>query len=110
MIFCYYCILEISKKILNRKTGIHLDIQKCVVISIWQYIWCLRGKKLLRKNEDDALVFIDVNDGFKDMKILFKEQFELHLTDMKTLKKNISRFKVTNQKWGRDNCDAKDEY
>ena len=68
------------------------------------------GQKLLPKNEDDALVFIDVNDGFKDMKIIFKEQFELHLIDMKTLKKNISRFKVTNQKCGRDNCDAKDEY
>ena len=68
------------------------------------------GQKLLPKIEDDALVFVDVNDGFKDMKILFKEQFELHLIDMKTLKKNISRFKVTNQKWGRDNCDAKDEY
>ena len=68
------------------------------------------GQKLLPKNEDDALVFVDVNDEFKDMKILFKEQFELHLIDMKTLKKNISRFKVTNQKWGRDNCDAKDEY
>ena len=67
-------------------------------------------QKLLPKNEDDALVFVDVNDGFKDMKILFKEQFELHLIDMKTLKKNISRFKVTNQKWGRDNCDAKEEY
>ena len=77
----------------------------------WTAIYLVfEGQKLLPKNENDTLAFVAVNDGFMDMKNLFKEQFEVHLVDLKTLKKNISRFKVTNQKWGRDDCDAKDEY
>ena len=49
MIFCYYCFLEIWKKIPDRKTGIQLDIQKYVVISVRQYIWCFRGKNCFQK-------------------------------------------------------------
>ena len=66
---------------------------------------------LILKNEND-LAFVEVKQGFSDMKTLFKDHFDVNQIEfkLKSLKKNISRFQEFNKTWGRNDCDSRDEY
>ena len=59
------------------------------------YLVFVEEQKLIFEN-DDALVPVDANEGFMDFQNLFKQYFEAHLIVLKTMKKNISRFKDAN--------------
>ena len=65
MIFCYYCFLEIWKKNPGPENWYSVRHPKmCGYFRTAIYL-VFEGQKLLPKNEDDALLFVDVNDGFK---------------------------------------------
>ena len=54
-------------------------------------------QKLIPKNEND-FAFVEVKQGFSDMRTLFKDHFDANQIDLKSLKKNISRFQKFNKK------------
>ena len=61
------------------------------------------GEKLLpdpKDGKDDSLT-IDGCDGFADLKNLFGQHYQAHLVELKSLKKNNSRFMVTMKNWGK---------
>ena len=43
--------------------------------------------------EEDHDQFVEVDQGYEDLKILFQQYFDAHLIDAKCLGKNISRFR-----------------
>ena len=57
------------------------------------------GEKLLPNGKHDSL--IDVCDGFADLTDLFGEHYQAHLVQLKSLKKNNSRFMVTMKNWAK---------
>ena len=65
---------------------------------------------MLPKDENDFHVSVEVNQGFKDMQTFFQGHFDAQEIKLKSLKKNIDRFHDLNKKWGRDECESKDEY
>ena len=49
-------------------------------------------------------------DGFADLKNLFGQHYQAHLVELKSLKKNNSRFMVTMKNWGKEACLERDQY
>ena len=68
------------------------------------------GEKLLPDKDDSDSLKIQLVDGFSDLQILFGQNYEAHLIDLKSLKKHNSRFMEAMVKWGRTASQARNEY
>ena len=72
-------------------------------------------QKLIPENVSSTLT-VDDRQGFKDMLNMFQEHYEAHIVkenfdvEFKKIKKNISRFEDMNKKWGKTNCNDRDDY
>ena len=49
-------------------------------------------------------------DGFADLRNLFGQHYQAHLVEVKSLKKNNSRFIMTMKNWGKEACLDRDQY
>ncbi|XP_057299613.1 uncharacterized protein LOC130630223 [Hydractinia symbiolongicarpus] len=62
------------------------------------------------KCKQKSCVFVPMDEGFEQMKILFQNHFDMEILQYNLFQKNIKRFINTNKKWSRNNARNKNQY